>query len=72
MATKRAFLLSKAHRFDLENVQDSYDERQQLNVVEQSGEMRPVVCGGEFGQTMSKTYAAPGDDDPDPEDLACY
>lgn len=72
MIAKRAFLLSKAHQFKLENVQDFYDEKQQLNVVVRSGQIRPVVSENNASPTQFKTYAAPGDDCPDPEDEACY
>ena len=72
MIDKQSFLLSRARRFELQGIQDSYDAEQQVNVVSRSGQTCPLVCVDDFGRTGSKTFAAPGDDDPDPEDLGCY
>ena len=72
MAARRAFLLLSAQHFELEDIQDFYDEEQQLNVVVESGQMRPAVSENDFCPTQFKTLAAPADDSPDPEDEGCY
>ena len=69
---KQSFLLFRAHRFELQDVQSFYDAEQHLNVVSESGRIYPLVDRDDFGRTGSKTYAMPGDDDPDPEDEGCY
>ena len=72
LTSKRAFLLSESHRLQLQNLGDSYDEDQQLNVVVRGDQAKPLVSGSGFGYTASKTLHAPSDDDPDPEDEGCY
>jgi len=72
MAAKRAFLLTGASCFELQDVQNFYDEKQQLNLVARSDDSLPLVATDGFARTESKTHAAPGDDDPDPEDEGCY
>lgn len=72
MAAKQSFLLSRAHRFELQYIQDSYDADRQLNVVSRFGQTHPIATEDSFLHTESKTRAAPGDDDPDPEDEGCY
>lgn len=72
MTPKPTFLLAHASSIDFQNVQDYYDEQQQLTVISRAGETYPLVAEDEFGWTESKTMRAPGDDDPDPEDEGCY
>ena len=72
LTSKRAFLLSKAPRLPLQSLGGFYDEDQQLNVVVKRDRIFPFVSEDGFGWTESKTEAAPGDDDPDPEDEGCY
>ena len=72
MTGKRAFLLSRASTFEMEDIHELYDEQLQLNVVLDSGQREPLVSMDNFLQTESKTFAAPGDDDPDCEDGRCY
>ena len=72
LTSKRAFLLSKAPRLPLQSPGDFYDEDQQLNVVVRRDRIFPFVSENKFGWTESKTEAAPGDDEPDPEDEGCY
>ena len=49
MAPKRAFLLTRARTFELQDAQEFYDERQQLNLVRRSGETHPLVAEDGFG-----------------------
>ncbi len=72
MVAKQSFLLSRAHRFELQGMQGFYDAEQQLNLVLQSNRKHPLVAEDDFLHTESKTRAEPGDDDPDPEDEGCY
>ena len=72
MKARRAFLLTRARSFELQDVQDFYDEQQQLSVVLRSGQANPLVAQDGFARTESKTMQAPGDDDPDFEDEGCY
>lgn len=68
---KRSFLLSCAHRLPLNDVQLMYDDDMQISVMKHRGitVLPSTEC---YGWTESKTFAAPGDDDPDPEDEGCY
>ena len=72
MTVKRAFLLTRARSFELQDVQEFYDEQQQLNLVLRSGRAYPLVAEDGFVRTESKTMQAPGDDDPDFEAEGCY
>lgn len=72
MIAKRAFLLARARRpVRLKDTRSDYDEIQQLN-VRRGMNLQPLVLDQDFGYTESKTYAAPGDDDPDRESEGCY
>lgn len=68
---KRSFLLSCAHRLPLNDVHLMYDDDMQISVMKHKGitVLPSTEC---YGWTESKTFAAPGDDDPDPEDEGCY
>lgn len=72
MIPKPTFLLAHARSIDFQDIQNFYDEQEQLTVVSRSGETYPLVTEDMFGWTESKTMRAPGDDDPDPEDEGCY
>ena len=72
MTVKRAFLLTRARSFELQDVQEFYDEQQQLNMVLRSGRALPLVAEDGFVRTGSKTFQEPGDDDPDFEAEGCY
>ena len=73
MERKRAYLMANArHIPDLVNLRDCYDENDQINVEHVAGLRRPLVMNASISHTTSKTMAAPGDDDPDPEDERCY
>jgi len=69
---KRAYLLVTAKQYELENVVTHYDEDQQINMITRDGMRSPLVSKENSIGTESKTFAAPGDDDPDPEDEGCY
>ena len=69
---KPAFLLSLARCFELQDIAPYYDAERQLNVSETSAGVLPLVSQGGYGMTESKTFAAPSDDDPDPDDERCY
>ncbi len=69
---KRSFLLNSAKAQEVGGIPASYDDERQVNVVQRDGGLVPIVNENWFAQTMSKTMQAPGDDDPDPDDMACY
>ena len=71
MAGKRAYLLVTAKQWELENTDARYDEDQQINIVTQDKIRVPLVSKESSLRTQSKTFAAPGDDDADPEDEGC-
>ena len=73
MIEKRAFLLAKAPKLrELRDLPSHYDEAQQINTLRPQSGSQPLVMDPSFGYTESKTYAAPGDDDPDRESEGCY
>lgn len=73
MTHKRPFLLATARRLVCaENVPALYDEHEQVNVSFVGGRPYPLVLDASAAWTSSKTEAAPGDDDPDPEAEGCY
>lgn len=72
MNHKPAFLLSLARSFELQDIASRYDAESQLNVLTTSAGKVPLVSQGGYGLTDSKTFAAPSDDDPDPDDERCY
>lgn len=72
METKRAYLLTEAQHFQMDDISSAYDPVQHLNVVSRNGHSAPLATDDDFGRTESKTMQAPGDDDPDPEDEGCY
>ena len=73
MNQKRPFLLARArHLAHLVELSGHYDDREQLNLSYVDGQVRPLVLNASAAWTSSKTEAAPGDDDPDPEGEACY
>ena len=73
MEEKRAYLMANArtipHAVELRN---SYDEEERINVELVAGLTRPLSLNALVSQTSSKTFAAPGDDDPDPDDERIY
>ena len=69
---KPAFLLSRARCFELQDIAPHYDAKSQLNVLNTRAGALPLVLQGGYGMTESKTFAAPSDDDPDPDDERCY
>lgn len=70
---RKNFLLT--HAIDVINLSTEswmYDENIHLNVIEnEEGGITPV-CSISSMVTCSKTEAAPGDDDPDPDIEMCY
>lgn len=63
----RAFLLDKAHEVSATaNETWFYDHQLEVNTVLVNGEVKPA-CTVPNMVTASKTEAAPGDDDPDPD-----
>ena len=73
MTHKRPFLLARARRLvSLVDISTHYDEHQQLNVSYVGGRPHPLASDDSAAWTSSKTDAAPGDDDPDPEAEGCY
>ena len=72
MTVKRAYLLTRARSFELQDIHEYYDEQQQLNMVLRSGRARPLVVEDGLIRTESKTFQAPGDDDPEFEAEGCY
>lgn len=72
MAMKEVYLLTKASLYELEKLPGSYDDECCMNIIKLDDERVPLVTVEMGGPTQSKTMAAPGDDDPDPEDERCY
>ena len=73
MTHKRPFLLASARRLaNAVDISAHYDEHEQVNVSYVGGKPHPLVLDASAAWTSSKTEAAPGDDDPDPEAEACY
>lgn len=72
MKQKRSYLLETARTFEMEEISSVYDDVQHINILARDGQAVPLVNDEGFGRTESKTMQAPGDDDPDPEDMACY
>jgi hypothetical protein len=63
----KAFLLDRAHVVSaIANEYWNYDIETDLNMVRSKGSDVPV-CTTALAITGSKTEAAPGDDDPDPD-----
>ncbi|MEJ2046160.1 MAG: hypothetical protein P8X74_23805 [Reinekea sp.] len=63
----RSFLLEKAHDVSVvANESWLYDDQTDVNTIPIKGERMPV-CMSSAMVTGSKTEAAPGDDDPDPD-----
>lgn len=64
---KRSFLLEKAHDVSVvANESWFYDDQTDVNTIPINGKTTPV-CTSSTVVTGSKTEAAPGDDDPDPD-----
>lgn len=73
MTQKRAFLLARARQIvTAMDLRGHYDDVAQLNVAQTVGDVQPLVMKKGLAITMSKTHAAPGDDDPDIEAEDCY
>ena len=72
MPQKSTFLLTNAITFDFVEPLGFYDASRKINVCIVNGKKRPLVSQSMSPITESKTMAAPGDDDPDPEDERCY
>ena len=72
MDRKKVFLLSAAHDLEMKPPEGFYDVNKGINVKVDRGQIMPVVCLEMAPPTESKTMAAPGDDDPDPDDERCY
>lgn len=69
----RSFLLSKSILLLKEkNFKSYYDQDLDMNCFAEDEGVAPVVMHGELLATQSKTFAAPGDDDPDREGESCY
>lgn len=69
----RSFLLSKSIPLPSKsNVKNFYDQDLDINYVSESDRTVPTVMLGGALTTQSKTFAAPGDDDPDREGESCY
>jgi len=68
---KPVFLVSKAIVVEPEGPEGYYDPELELNTVSKLIKT-PLVLSGGSAPTQSKTYQAPGDDDPDPGQDPCY
>ena len=69
----RSFLLSKSIPLPSEsNIKIFYDPELEINYISESDRTVPIVMLGGALTTQSKTFAAPGDDDPDREGESCY
>lgn len=68
-----SFLLSQAQVVATSYKEEwVYADDQQLNLMEKENGLFVPVCNQASIVTSSKTEAAPGDDDPDPEMEFCY
>ncbi len=72
MPIKNVYLLTNASSYELKNSPGLYDEKRNINIIMVDGKKYPLVSLEMSPPTQSKTFAAPGDDDPDPEDERCY
>lgn len=72
MNKKNVYLLEQASSIELETHPGFYNETRSINVKIVEGIEYPLVSLDMNPGTESKTYAAPGDDDPDPDDERCY
>ena len=71
MPRKRPFLLARSVLVDRASGNWLYDQAEQLNVQITSVGLQPVTMT-ELATTSSKTFAEPGDDDPDVDAEKCY
>jgi len=70
--TKPVFLLSRSVILPNKPCNGEYDSDRGFNVSVSNGKLIPTsLCPGQMG-TESKTFAAPGDDDPDADAEICY
>jgi hypothetical protein len=68
---KQTFLISHSVKIKMEGPAGIYNPDLQLNVLSLT-DQTPLVSAGSAVPTHSKTFAAPGDDDPDPGNDSCY
>lgn len=69
----QSFLLSRSITLLPEvDMGSSYDKELDLNYYSVDGKDIPAVLQSGSLTTQSKTFAAPGDDDPDREAESCY
>lgn len=70
---KQPFLLSRSVTLLPEiSSEYTYDERMEVNYSSENNTNTPVAVNGNSVPTQSKTFAAPGDDDPEREAENCY
>ncbi|NOZ22872.1 MAG: hypothetical protein GXP25_17480 [Planctomycetes bacterium] len=69
---ERPYLLTRALRLPMTEREMEYDTVTGLNMIQVNGSAAPAVTNLPPQETSSKTMAAPGDDDPDPDDEDCY
>lgn len=70
---KKLFLLTRSVSLLSENRDNcSYDAKMDINFSSSNGKNTPTVTLHNNLTTQSKTFAAPGDDDPDVEAENCY
>lgn len=70
MARQDLLLFDEAIEVTVETVATRYDDERDVTVLEDTGQ--PLVLSKGRPPTSSKTLAAPADDDPDYESVACY
>lgn len=69
----KSFLLEKSISIPQESLHKKfYDSRLDFNLSFFNGEVKPTVFFHNNITTQSKTFAAPGDDDPDREAEICF
>lgn len=69
---KQTFLLARSVFIPDGPIFQRYDSEREINLSMIDGEERPTVLHTSNLETQSKTFAAPGDDDPDREAEICY
>jgi hypothetical protein len=70
---QKSFLLAKSVSLLEEDSEKSYyDNKRDINISSYNGRNIPSITLNNNLTTQSKTFAAPGDDDPDREAENCY
>lgn len=69
---KRPYLLEDCIKVPIQNPEGEYSLMDSVTVVDKGGVRTPLVEMKGAPSTHSKTFAHPGDDDPEPGQERCY